>query len=86
MPTNVRIVLGSAKRWALGCVNSLPAAREKQEAGFTQPWAHLLANPCTTSLLVKLRTTSGSLHFHEWQIDLVVSFMAPQYITADFIN
>ena len=24
---------GSAKRWALGCVNTLPAARQSQETG-----------------------------------------------------
>ena len=30
-------IQGSAKRWALGCVNSRPAARGSQEAGFTQP-------------------------------------------------
>ena len=40
-------IQGSAKRRALGCVNSLPAARGGQEAGFTQPRAHLLADPCT---------------------------------------
>ena len=34
---------GSVTRWALGCVNSCPAARGTQEAGFTQPRAHLLA-------------------------------------------
>ena len=34
------------KRWALGCVNSPPpAARGSLEAGFTQPRAHLLADP-----------------------------------------
>ena len=31
---------------SLGCVNSLPTARVSQEAGFTQPRAHLLAYPC----------------------------------------
>ena len=31
----------------VGCVNSPPpAARGSQEAGFTQPRAHLLADPC----------------------------------------
>ena len=39
-------VQGSAKRLALGCVNSPPAARGSQKAGFTQPRAHLLAKPC----------------------------------------
>ena len=37
---------GSAKRRALGCVNSPPAARGSQEAGFTQPRTHLIADPC----------------------------------------
>ena len=37
---------GSAKRWALGCVNMPPVARGSQEARFTQPRAHLLADPC----------------------------------------
>ena len=36
----------SAKRWALGCVNSPSAARGSEEAGFTQPRPHLLADPC----------------------------------------
>ena len=36
-----------AKDWALGCVNSPPAARGIQEAGFTQHMARLLADPCT---------------------------------------
>ena len=38
-------VQGSAKRWALGCVNLRPVARGSQEAGFTQPRAHLIASP-----------------------------------------
>ena len=42
-------VQGSAKRWALGCVNSSPAARWSQKAGFTQPRAHLLADPCNAT-------------------------------------
>ena len=29
-----QIIQRSAKRWALGCVNSLPAARGSREAGF----------------------------------------------------
>ena len=40
-------IQGSAKRWALGCVNSHPAARGSQVAGFTQPRVPLLADPCT---------------------------------------
>ena len=32
---------------ALGCVNSHPAARGSQKAGFTQPRVHSLAHPCT---------------------------------------
>ena len=32
-------VQGSSKRWAVGCVQSCPAARGSQEAGFTQPRA-----------------------------------------------
>ena len=40
---------GLAKRWSLGCVNLLPAARGNQEAGFTQPRDHLLADPCRAS-------------------------------------
>ena len=30
-----------AKRWALGCMKSRPAARKIKEAGFTQPRAYL---------------------------------------------
>ena len=37
----------SAIRWVLGCVNSRPTARGIQEAGFTQPRAHLIAHLCT---------------------------------------
>ena len=36
---------GRAKEWALGCVNSPPAARGSQEAGFTQPRANSFAKP-----------------------------------------
>ena len=38
---------GSAKGLALGCVNLHPSVRGSQEAGFTQPRAQLLADPCT---------------------------------------
>ena len=45
--TRTRIPLqGWTKDWALGCVNSPPAARESQEAGFMQPRVHSLAHPC----------------------------------------
>ena len=36
-----------AKEWSLGCVNSRPAARGSEEAGFTQPRVHFLAQTCT---------------------------------------
>ena len=36
-----------AKEWALGCVNSPPAAGGSQETGFTQPRDHSFAQPCT---------------------------------------
>ena len=39
-------VQGWAKEWSLGCVNSRPAARGSQEAGFTQPRNHLIAHIC----------------------------------------
>ena len=32
---------------SLGCVNSHPAARGSQEAGFTQPRTHSFVHPCT---------------------------------------
>ena len=35
-------IQGSTKGWALGCLNSHPAARGSQEARITQPKAHLL--------------------------------------------
>ena len=41
-------VQGWAKERALGYVNSPPAARRSQEAGFTQPRAHSFAQPCIT--------------------------------------
>ena len=40
---------GWAKEWSLGCVNSRPAARGSQEAGFTQPRDHSFAQPCIMS-------------------------------------
>ena len=43
---NVLKIQGWAKEWALGCVNSPPAPRGSQEAGFTQPRAHSFAHPC----------------------------------------
>ena len=49
-------VRGSAKRWDLGCVNSPPTARGSQEAGFTQPRVHLLADPCTMYIIVHCET------------------------------
>ena len=40
-------------RWALGCVNSPPAARGSQEAGFTQPMD--LADPCVHDMRKRLK-------------------------------
>ena len=45
-------LLGSAKRWSLGCMNLLPVAKGSQEVEFTQPRAHFLADPCMCSLSV----------------------------------
>ena len=39
---------GSAKRRAIGCVNSPPRPEGSRRGGFTQPRARLLAEPCTT--------------------------------------
>ena len=54
------------KRWALGCVNLRPAAIESQEAGFAQPRAHLLSDPCNTKcappLHLHLLLTPFSFH------------------------
>ena len=47
-------VQGWAKRWDLGCVNSPPAARWSQEAGFTQPRDHSFAQPCSVFLPTKV--------------------------------
>ena len=46
--SKVVLVRGTPKGWALGSVN--PATRLPLPAGgeFTQPRAHLLADPCTT--------------------------------------
>ena len=41
-------VQGWAIEWFLGCVNSRPAARGSQEAGFTQPRDHSFAQRCTS--------------------------------------
>ena len=46
----VTVIQSWAIGWALGCVNSRPMARGSQEAGFTQPRAHLLADPCRLAL------------------------------------
>ena len=51
---------GSAKRWALGCVNSSPAARGSQEAVFTQPRAHLLAYPCILTMSIGASAGDGN--------------------------
>ena len=42
-------LMGTAEpiKWALGCVNSHPAAEGSKEAGFTQPRAHLIHHLCT---------------------------------------
>ena len=42
-------VQGWAKEWSLGCVNSRPAARGSQEAGFTQPRDNSFAQLCIFS-------------------------------------
>ena len=42
-------VQGLTKEWYLGCVNSHPAARGSQEAGFTQP--RLLPSPVFMTLV-----------------------------------
>ena len=59
-------VQGSAKRWALGCVNSPPTVRGSQEAGFTQPRAHLIADPCRGCL-----TAASPLALTPWR-DIVL--------------
>ena len=63
-------VQGSAKRWALGCVNSpSPHGQRIQEAGITQPRAHLLADPCTNVDLFSIvcrRATRESLNSAAW--------------------
>ena len=63
--TRVIHIQGSVKRFALGCVNSPPSARGSQESGFTQPKAHLLADPCTynsgPSGTVPLRVFAGEM-------------------------
>ena len=48
MPTIRKIVpdiQGSAKEWSIGCVKCALAAREGQDAGFTQPRPHSLPDP-----------------------------------------
>ena len=47
------VVQSWAIRWALGCVNSRPAAGGSQEAGFTQLRAHLIAQLCTIILSIR---------------------------------
>ena len=41
------VIQGWAKELFLGCVNSPPAARGSQEAGFTQPRDHYFTQLCT---------------------------------------
>ena len=50
----MEVILGSAKRCALGCLNSPLAARGIDEAGFTQPRNHILADPCTLETINKV--------------------------------
>ena len=49
---------GSAEKYALGCVNSPSVARGSQEAGFTQPRVHLLADPCMDQFFHFFRKTT----------------------------
>ena len=58
-----------AKDWALGYVNSLPAARGSQEAVFTKQRAHSLAEPCNCILLLhrKINTISSGRPINDWQ-------------------
>ena len=48
-------IQGWAKEWSLGCVNSCPAARGSQEAGFTQPRDHSFAQPGTYEMPTQMR-------------------------------
>ena len=55
---------GSAKRLALGCVNSRPAARGSQEAGFTQPYSpslYYIGGECK-DFLISRRSLTGPSH------------------------
>ena len=50
--TRVIHIQGLVKRWALGCVNSPPAARGSQEAGFTQPSLCLFLQICRYLIMI----------------------------------
>ena len=62
-PNEPPLVQGSAGRWALGCVNSPPAARGSQEGGITQPGAHLLAVPCMPDRLLATNSNCRNCDF-----------------------
>ena len=49
-------IQGSARRLALGCVNSCPMARGSKEAGFTQPRDHLIAQLCTLMSIIHCKS------------------------------
>ena len=54
---------GSAKRRALGCVNSTPVAKGNREGGITQPGAHLLAVPCMPDRLLATNSNCRNCDF-----------------------
>ena len=67
------------KEWALGYVNSPPAAGGSQEAGFMQPKAHSFAQSCI-SLCLQTKKGKNSLQvaamsevMTEWLLDLKTS-------------
>ena len=65
---NFKKSLYRAEERSLGCVNLRPAARESQEAGFTQPRDHLKADPCIGESSAE--TAVNFYHHHNYSLQL----------------
>ena len=57
---------GWAKEWSVGCVNSRPVARGRQEVGFTQPRDHSFAHRCINCYAIELSLLTVSLSTNFW--------------------
>ena len=67
---------GWAKEWFLGCVIPASWLLLAAEARFTQPRAHLLADPCTTYVLsftcLLAENCASRLHAESYRAEIVL--------------